>query len=194
MSSNPNEKKLINEIIQRNTGYFKVSEDKYYIDSNVLHKLMKGLKSEIPDAMLIYICAVDILRSEKRFELTYQVLSISLNERISFKVQLNEDDIMESISDIFSNSTWYEREIWDMYGILFRGNRDMRRLLTDYGFVGHPMRKDFPLTGYVEIDYNLSKGNVEYAPLQLKQDFRDFDVMSGWNILHGDEKAIRKNV
>ena len=194
MSFKLREQKLIHNIIERNAKHIKISEDKYYIDSDVLHKLMKGLKAEIPDVMLVYICAVELLGTKNRFELIYQVLSISLNERISLKVQLNEHDIMQSISDIFSNSAWYEREIWDMYGILFRGNRDMRRLLTDYGFVGHPMRKDFPLTGYIEIDYNASKSNVEYAPLKLKQDFRNFDAISGWNILHGDEKAIRENI
>lgn len=194
MSLNSNNIRLIHDIIEIYAGDFKSSNDLYYIDAGILHKLMKQLKSEIPDVMLVYICAVDLLGSKYRFELIYQILSISLNIRVSFKVQLNENDIMQSISDIFSNSTWYEREIWDMYGILFAGNRDMRRLLTDYGFIGHPMRKDFPLTGYIEIDYNISKSNIEYTPLNLNQNFRDFDSISGWNILHGDEKANGKNI
>ena len=194
MNSDFDNIKLMHSIIDIHGGYLNIYKDQYYIKSDLLPSLMKQLKSEIPDVMLTYICAVDLLGHKDRFELIYQILSISLNIRINFKVLLNENDIMQSIGNIFSNSTWYEREIWDMYGILFAGNRDLRRILTDYGFVGHPMRKDFPLTGYIEIDYNKTKGNVEYAPLKLKQDFRDFDSISGWNILHGDEKANGKNI
>lgn len=174
-----------------NNNHPALSDNQYYIDPSILHKLMKELKLALPDIMLTYICGVDYPEREKRFELVYQILSLSLNLRITLKIPLKEGNIMQSVVDIFSNSEWYEREIWDMYGILFEGNPDMRRILTDYGFIGHPMKKDFPLTGYIEVSYNRLKGNVEYANVELQQDFRDLNNMSNWNILHGDEKANR---
>ena len=175
----------LQEIINKysNKNYTSLPENQYYVDHSVLPQLMQELK--LKDVMLTYICAVDYPEREDRFELIYQVMSLTLNLRITFKVPLKEGIIMQSITDIFPNSGWYEREIWDMYGILFQGNNDMRRILTDYGFVGHPMRKDFPLTGYKEIVYNKAKYTVEYANIKLQQDFRNFS----WNILYGDEKA-----
>ena len=164
----------------------------YLIDREDFYPLISQLKNEISDLMLIYICAVDYPEMSKRFQVIYHFLNLASNERVMLKVELEEGCIMQSISDIYPNSGWYEREIWDMYGMLFAGNNDMRRLLTDYGFVGHPMRKDFPLTGYIEIGYNELKGSVEYSTVVLQQDFRNFDAVSGWNILHGDEKANRE--
>lgn len=161
----------------------------YEIRDKELHSICDNLKRNIPNLMLVYICAIDHPSKDKRFEIVYHLLSLTWNVRITLKVRLDQDSIMQSISDIYVNSAWYEREVWDMYGILFQGNLDMRRILTDYGFVGHPMRKDFPLTGYVEVDYNNLKGRVEYSNLKLQQDFRNFDAISYWNALHGDEKA-----
>jgi len=168
-----------------------ITNNQYYIDYSDLPKLIQELKSDLQNVMLIYICAVDYPERKDRFELIYQILSLSLNIRITLKCRLKEGIMMQSITDIFPNSGWYEREIWDMYGILFQGNPDMRRILTDYGFVGHPMRKDFPLTGYTEIVYNRNKHNVEYGNIELEQDFRDFSNISNWNILYGDEKTNR---
>jgi NADH-quinone oxidoreductase subunit C len=185
--------KILHEIIDKyvSIGHTGLSENQYYIDLSVLHQLMQQLKCTLPDLMLTYICGVDYPAKDNRFEVIYQLLSLTLNMRLTFKVILLEGEIMDSIVDIFPNSGWYEREIWDMYGVLFQGNPDMRRILTDYGFVGHPMKKDFPLTGYIEVSYNRLKGNVEYTNIELQQDFRNFSNISNWNILHGDEKANR---
>ena len=107
-------------------------------------------------------------------------MSLTLNLRITFKVPLKEGIIMQSITDILPNSGWYEREIWDMYGILFQGNNDMRRILTDYGFVGRPMRKDFPLSGYVEVRYDQIKKRIVVEPVELAQEFRAFSYETPW--------------
>jgi NADH-quinone oxidoreductase subunit C len=160
----------------------------YKVDNKDLYKIISKLKSNVPQLQLICISAVDYPGRKERFEIIYHLLSLELNMRITIKTTIEEKGIIQSIGSIYKNSTWYEREAWDMYGILFEGNEDMRRILTDYGFVGHPMRKDFPLTGYVEVDYNHLRGEVEYSTIKLQQDFRDFDSISYWNILHGDEK------
>lgn len=144
--------------------------------------------------MLMSIHCVDYPDKVKRFEVIYNFLSLHTNIRLLVKVQCEDGVILQSISNIFPNSVWYEREVWDMYGVIFQGNIDMRRILTDYGFVGHPMRKDFPLTGYVELDYNNEKSMVQYSNVNLQQDFRSITSQSGWNrvaysLLHGDEKA-----
>ncbi len=143
------------------------------------------------DAMLISISCVDYPAREKRFELLYNFLSLKSNLRIIAKLMVAEDETIQTLSHVFPNSIWYEREIWDMYGVLFEGNCDMRRILTDYGFIGHPMRKDFPLTGHVEVQYDGK--NVVYSPNKLEQDFRLLDNNSNWNKLHGDEKATFNN-
>ncbi len=144
--------------------------------------------------MMLSICAVDYPAREKRFEIIYNMLSLTSNVRMLIKLHANDNEIISSVSNIFSIATWYEREIWDMYGIIFSGNNDMRRILTDYGFVGHPMRKDFPLTGYVEVQYDKLQSGVISQNVNLQQDFRSFDFASPWNcdknnVLYGDEKA-----
>ncbi len=141
---------------------------------------------------LIDITAIDWPDREKRFELVYHLLSMSLNARVRVKAALREDEIAPSITSIFPNANWYEREVFDMYGILFSGHPDLRRLLTDYGFRGHPLRKDFPTTGYVEVRYDEAQKRVVYEPVKLTQEYRMFDFMSPWEgaeyILPGDEK------
>jgi NADH-quinone oxidoreductase subunit C len=161
----------------------------YKIYSKDLYSIISNLKSNIPQLLLVYICTADYPEKKERFEVIYHLLSLTLNVRITIKTTIGNEEIMQSISSIYKNSTWYEREIWDMYGIPFKGNEDMRRILTDYGFVGHPMRKDFPLTGYTEIEYNHLRCQVEYSNIKLQQDFRNFDSISYLNILHGDEKS-----
>ena len=123
--------------------------------------------------------------------------SLRLNQRIRIKVQCEEEDVIPSVSGVFSSANWYERETWDLYGIMFSDHPDLRRLLTDYGFDGHPLRKDFPLTGNVEVRYDEEQKRVVYEPVKLTQAFRSFDFMSPWEgadyILPGDEKADEVN-
>jgi len=141
---------------------------------------------------LIDITAVDWPDRERRFELVYHFLSMALNARIRVKAALREDEIAPSIIEAFPSANWYEREVFDMYGILFSGHPDLRRILTDYGFRGHPLRKDFPTTGYVEVRYDEEAKRVVYEPVKLTQEYRMFDFMSPWEgaeyILPGDEK------
>ena len=143
--------------------------------------------------LLCDICGVDYPDRPVRFEVVYNLLSMSLNQRIRIKVETNEDDPVPSATGIFSCAGWWEREAWDLFGIFFDGNADLRRILTDYGFEGHPMRKDFPLTGYVEVRYDEEQKRVVYEPVRLQQEFRRFDFLSPWEgmdkILPGDEKA-----
>jgi NADH-quinone oxidoreductase subunit C len=142
---------------------------------------------------LIDICGVDYPERQERFDIVYNLLSIRNNQRIRVKVTADEESAVPSVTGIFSSAGWYEREAWDLYGIYFADNPDLRRILTDYGFEGHPMRKDFPLTGYVEVRYDEAQKRVVYEPVKLKQEFRSFDFMSPWegmsHILPGDEKA-----
>lgn len=144
---------------------------------------------------LIDIAGVDYPDRPKRFEVVYQLLSISKNIRLRVKVETDEHTPVPSIVDIFPSAGWFEREAWDMYGIMFEGNHDLRRILTDYGFDGHPQRRDFPLTGYVEMRYDSTQQRVVYEPVKLTQAFRNFDFLSPWEgaecALPGDEKAAR---
>ncbi|WP_276285527.1 NADH-quinone oxidoreductase subunit C [Brucella abortus] len=139
------------------------------------------------------ISGVDYPQREKRFDVVYQLLSPRQNQRIRVKVQADEDTLVPSAVPVFFGAEWYEREAYDMYGILFSGHPDLRRILTDYGFEGHPLRKDFPLTGFVEVRYNDELKRVVYEPVQLRQEFRNFDFLSPWEgtdyVLPGDEKA-----
>jgi NADH-quinone oxidoreductase subunit C len=143
-------------------------------------------------ATLVDITAVDWPARERRFDLVYHFLSMALNQRIRVKAAVREDEIVPSITDIHPSANWFEREVFDMYGILFSGHPDLRRILTDYGFRGHPLRKDFPTTGYVEVRYDEVTKRVVYEPVKLVQEYRMFDFMSPWEgaeyILPGDEK------
>ena len=132
--------------------------------------------------ILTDICAVDYLKVNKRFQLIYNFLSIQFNSRIFIKINVSELDIVHSIHDIFNNSLWMEREIWDMFGIFFYKHPDLRRILTDYGFEGYPLRKDFPLSGFVETRYDSMKNRVVYDQINLSQDFRSFNFESPWKI------------
>ena len=143
--------------------------------------------------LLVDLCGVDYPEREERFEVVYHLLSPRQNHRIRVKVRTDETTPVPSVTAVFSSAMWYEREAWDMYGIYFSDHPDLRRLLTDYGFEGHPQRKDFPLTGYVEVRYDEAQKRVVYEPVKLTQDFRSFDFMSPWEgaeyVLPGDEKA-----
>jgi NADH-quinone oxidoreductase subunit C len=142
------------------------------------------------------ITAVDYPGRERRFDVVYHFLSPTLNARVRIKLQADETTQVPSIIDVFPGSDWFERETYDLYGVIFTGHPDMRRLLTDYGFDGHPLRKDFPLTGFVEVRYDDQQKRVVYEPVKLNQEFRNFDFLSPWEgadyPLPGDEKATPK--
>lgn len=143
--------------------------------------------------LLIDLCGNDWPARGKRFDVVYHLLSLSRNGRIRVKVQTDEGTSVPTVTGVYPSAQWFERETHDMYGVVFEGNPDHRRLLTDYGFKGHPLRKDFPLTGFVELRYDDDTKRVAYQPVQLVQEYRDFDFMSPWegapHILPGDEKA-----
>jgi NADH-quinone oxidoreductase subunit C len=142
---------------------------------------------------LIDICGVDWPHRPRRFDVVYHLLSPRQNARIRVKVETDEDTPVPSATEIFPAADWFEREAYDLYGILFAGHPDLRRILTDYGFQGHPLRKDFPLTGYVEVRYDDEQKRVVYEPVNLQQEYRSFDFLSPWEgpdyALPGDEKA-----
>jgi len=144
----------------------------------------------------IDVTAVDWPARERRFDVVYHFLSPKQNRRIRVKVETDENSTVPSIIDVFPGADWFERETYDLYGVLFTGHPDMRRLLTDYGFEGHPLRKDFPLTGFVEVRYDDAQKRVVYERVRLAQEFRNFDFLSPWEgpdyALPGDEKAEKK--
>ncbi|MEK9930375.1 MAG: NADH-quinone oxidoreductase subunit C [Rhodospirillaceae bacterium] len=139
------------------------------------------------------ICGVDYPDREKRFEVVYNLLSLRHNHRIRVKVACNENDFIPSATSVFSAASWFEREAYDLFGIMFSDHPDMRRLLTDYGFDGHPLRKDFPLSGHIQVRYDEAEKRVVREPVKLTQAFRSFDFLSPWEgadyVLPGDEKA-----
>lgn len=147
---------------------------------------------------LIDVAGVDYPSRELRFDVVYQLLSYVHNFRIRVKIATDEDSPVPSIVSIYPTAGWFEREVWDLYGVFFAGNPDLRRILTDYGFDGHPLRKDFPLTGYVELRYDPEKKAVVYEPVKLPQAYRSFDYLSPWEgpdyVLPGDEKATEEKV
>jgi NADH-quinone oxidoreductase subunit C len=165
------------------------------VESEALVDVLRFLRDDpkCRFTVLCDICGVDYPDRPNRFEVVYNLLSMSLNQRIRLKLETNEEDPVPSATEIFSSAGWWEREAWDLFGIYFSGNPDLRRILTDYGFEGHPLRKDFPLTGYVELRYDEEQKRVVYEPVRLQQEFRRFDFLSPWEgmdkILPGDEKA-----
>lgn len=146
--------------------------------------------------MLIDVCGVDYPERAERFEIVYHLLSMRQNHRVRVKIATDEDHQVPTAIGVFSAAGWFEREVWDMYGVMFAGHPDLRRILTDYGFEGHPLRKDFPLTGYVELRYDEELKRVVYEPVKLSQDYRNFDYLSPWEgmtdiQLPGDEKGAK---
>ena len=144
--------------------------------------------------VLVDICGTDYPERPKRFDVVYNLLSLVHNQRIRIKVEADDETPVPSITAVHNSANWFEREIWDMYGVMFSDHPDLRRLLTDYGFEGHPLRKDFPLTGFVETRYDEERKRVVYEPVKLSQEFRKFDFLSPWEgasntPLPGDEKA-----
>ncbi|MBP01457.1 MAG: NADH-quinone oxidoreductase subunit C [Rhodospirillaceae bacterium] len=169
------------------------------IQPSSIVRVMKFLRddSNCQFTQLIDLCGVDYLGQENRFEVVYHLLSMKQNARIRVKLCIEDNMSVPSVYTIFNSANWFEREVWDMYGIVFSDHPDLRRILTDYGFVGHPQRKDFPLSGYQEVRYDEEQKRVIYEPVKLTQDFRSFDFVSPWEgaehahqqVLPGDEKA-----
>ncbi len=143
-------------------------------------------------AQLVDVCGLDWPERPERFDVVYNLLSLTRNARVTVIVPTDESQPVPSVAPLWPTATWFERETWDMYGVVFAGLADLRRLLTDYGFEGHPLRKDFPLSGFVEVRYDEEAGRVVQEPVKLTQDFRSFDFMSPWEAmtsLPGDEKV-----
>ena len=166
-----------------------------HVKRDALVGCMVQLRDTCGYQQLMEIAGVDWPDREPRFEVVYCLLSLTKNHRIRVHVTANEDTPVPSVTEIWPVAGWLEREVFDMYGVLFSGNEDLRRILTDYGFTGQPQRKDFPLTGYVELRYSEEEKRVKYEPVQLAQDFRSFDFLSPWEgadyVLPGDEKVIK---
>ena len=144
--------------------------------------------------LLVDLCGADYPDRPERFEVVYNLLSLTLNRRVRVKLMTDESTPVPSVAAVYSTANWFERETWDLYGVFFAAHPDLRRILTDYGFEGHPMRKDFPLTGHVEVRYDDEQKRVVYEPVKLTQEFRTFDFLSPWEgitkvVLPGDEKA-----
>ncbi len=169
-----------------------------HVKRDRLTDVMTVLRDVCNYQQLMEIAGVDWPEREERFEVVYCLLSLTKNHRIRVHVSTNDTVPVPSVTEIWPVAGWLEREVFDMYGVLFSGNNDLRRILTDYGFVGHPQRKDFPLTGYVELRYSEEEKRVKYEPVQLAQDFRSFDFMSPWEgaeyALPGDEKVIKSGL
>ncbi len=165
--------------------------------SNIV-SVLRFLRDDVQTRFISFIdlCGVDYPERKNRFEVVYHLMSPSQNQRIRIRVATDADSPIPSVVEVFPGADWFEREAYDLYGILFTGHPDLRRLLTDYGFEGHPLRKDFPLTGFTEVRYDDEKKRVVYEPVQLRQEFRNFDFLSPWEgtdyVLPGDEKADTK--
>lgn len=169
-----------------------------HVPANRIVSMVEFLKADqvCKFSTLVDITAVDYPEREQRFDVVYHFLSMYQNQRIRLKVSLRETEVMPSIISVHPSANWFEREVFDMFGILFSGHPDLRRILTDYGFRGHPLRKDFPTTGYTEVRYDDAQKRVVYEPVSLVQEYRQFDFMSPWEgadyILPGDDKAKAK--
>ena len=155
--------------------------------------VLRTLRDDFEYQQLMEIAGVDYPSRPERFEVVYHLLSVTRNHRLRIRVSTDEEKPVPTVTGVYPVAGWLEREVFDLYGVLFDGNPDLRRILTDYGFRGHPFRKDFPLTGYVEMRYSEEQKRVVYEPVSLAQDFRSFDFLSPWEgaeyILPGDEKA-----
>ena len=164
------------------------------VDRDAIVKVLTFLRDDVncQFKMLMELCGVDYPERKDRFDVVYCLLSLTLNQRIRVKIQTDVDVAVPSVVEVFSAANWWEREAWDLFGIYFSNHPDLRRILSDYGFEGHPLRKDFPLTGYVELRYDDEQKRVVYEPVKLNQEFRNFDFLSPWegvqSLLPGDEK------
>jgi NADH-quinone oxidoreductase subunit C len=179
-------------LLQAETAYGELSLN---VERSRLLEVLGALRDDAtwPFQQLVDVSGADYPERPERFDVCYHLLSIKKNMRLRIRVQTDEETPVPSACALYPSANWFEREVWDMYGVLFEGHPDLRRILTDYGFQGFPLRKDFPLTGYVELRYSEVHKRVVYEPVKLAQDFRSFDFLSPWEgaryILPGDEKA-----
>lgn len=160
------------------------------VDKKFLRILLNYLKlsTTLRFSQLLDIWCTDYPTRKERFEINYMVLSLKLNKRIVVRISCSESDQVESVTSVYNSAGWLEREVWDMYGVYFVGHADLRRILTDYGFEGFPMRKDFPLSGYVEVRYDDGEKRVLQEPIEVQQEFRLFNFASPWDVTRGDNK------
>tara|TARA_B110000003_G_scaffold274598_1_gene314955 strand:+ start:2194 stop:2820 length:627 start_codon:yes stop_codon:yes gene_type:complete len=170
--------------------YFENDELTVILSKSILLKVLSFLKDDkvCQFKQLIDLCGVDYPNRIDRFEIVYHLLSINLNQRIRIKLSLNDDDTVPSVVSLYEAANWYEREVWDLYGVIFTDHPDLRRILTDYGFEGHPLRKDFPLSGFVQVKYDDAEKRVVNEKVNLVQDFRRFDFESPWEGPDYEEK------
>ena len=186
MKSPPELLKEIQSFDFLNSVMLDINVSDYELSFNIEHtnivKTLRLLRDEplLSFTQLIDLCGIDWPEKKERFQVAYNLLSMNNNSRIRVKSFTDNNNSLPSITKLFPSSDWYEREAFDLFGIKFEGHKDLRRLLTDYGFEGHPLRKDFPLTGYVEVKYDEEKKRVIYEPVELKQEYRDFDFESPW--------------
>ena len=166
------------------------------VEKEDIAKLLVFLRDDVncQFKQLMDICGVDYPERPQRFEVVYNLLSLVHNNRVTGKVRLEDNSSIPAVSKGFSSADWWEREIWDLFGIFFSGHPDLRRILTDYGFDGHPLRKDFPLTGYVEVRYDDAQTRVVYEPVKLTQEYRDFDFLSPWEGMNINKDEIIQDV
>ena len=189
-------------IVDKSLGVELIDNDKYLEINTEAEKIFKVIKVLKEDTKLLFdqlidVTAIDYPSREKRFDMIYLLISFTLNQRILVKTAIDERTVLESISIIHKAANWYERECYDLFGIQFSKHPDLRRIMTDYNFEGHPLRKDFPLTGHMEVRYDDLEKKVVYEPVKLAQEYRDFNYMSPWegldNKLLGDEKSSEEN-
>ena len=196
-----NIKKIISDNFNQNINFY--NNDKYLglnVNKSEIYSIIKFLKDNehLLFNQLIDITAIDYPSRDLRFDIIYILISLTLNQRIIIKLPLNENDNLDSISSIYKSANWYERECYDLFGIKFINHPDLRRIMTDYNFEGHPLRKDFPLTGHNEVSYSEKEKKIVYEKVKLSQEYRNFDYSSPWegleNQLIGDEKAKKENL
>ena len=175
---------ILDTVVDKNCYKLEFKNGLYLLNLNhhMLIRVLKVLKEneKLRFNQFIDLTAVDYPNKKNRFEMIYILLSVEFNYRLIIKFFINENESVDSVTNLFPAANWYEREVWDLFGIAFNNHPDLRRLLTDYGFIGHPLRKDFPLSGNVEVKYDLNEKKVVYEPIKLTQSFREFDFESPW--------------
>ena len=197
MKSPPELLKEIQSFDFLNSVMLDINVSEYELSFNIEHtnivKTLKFLRDEplLSFTQLIDLCGIDWPEKKERFQVAYNLLSMNNNSRIRVKSFTNNNNSLPSITKLFPSSDWYEREAFDLFGINFEGHKDLRRLLTDYGFEGYPLRKDFPLTGYVEVKYDEEKKRVIYKPVELEQEYRNFDFESPWEGVEYPDEVLK---